>query len=172
METIGTDNPFTAAQERAVVAFAAALIPASEEYNVPSAGDAAIAREVLAAAKRAPAAVAAAVKALDEAAVAAHGVGFAELNDATRVRLLGLGQSNPPASRGDMNRAFDLSAQAGQRTLVSIVAQCYYRDDRVLRSLGMEPRPPFPKGFEVEQGDWSLLEPVKRRGKLYREVGG
>ena len=47
-----------------------------------------------------------------------------------------------------------------------------YRDDRVLRSLGMEPRPPFPKGFEVEQGDWSLLEPVKRRGKLYREVGG
>ena len=170
METIGTDNPFTAAQERAVVAFAAALIPASEEYNVPSAGDAAIAREVLVAAKRAPAAVAAAVKALDEAAVAAHGVGFAELNEAARARLLG--QSNPPASHGDMNRVFDPSAQAGQRTLVSIVAQCYYRDDRVLRSLGMEARPPFPKGFEVEQGDWSLLEPVKRRGKLYQEVGG
>lgn len=42
----------------------------------------------------------------------------------------------------------------------------------VLRSLDMEPRPPFPKGFAVEQGDWSLLEPVKRRGRLYREVRG
>ena len=170
METIGTDNPFTAAQERAIVAFAAALIPASEEYNVPSAGDAAIAREVLAAAKRAPPAVAAAVKTLDEWAVAAHGVGFAELNDAARARLLR--QSKVPGSAGGLNREFDPSARAGQRALVSIVAQCYYRDDRVLRSLGMEPRPPFPKGFEVEQGDWSLLEPVKRRGKLYREVGG
>lgn len=170
METIGTDNPFTAAQERAIVAFAAALIPASEEYNVPSAGDAAIAREVLAAAKRAPPAVAAAVKTLDEWAMAEHGVGFAELNDAARARLLR--QSKAPGSAGGLNREFDPSARAGQRALVSIVAQCYYRDDRVLRSLGMEPRPPFPKGFEVEQGDWSLLEPVKRRGKLYREVGG
>ena len=169
METIGTDNPFTAAQERAIVAFAAALIPASDEYNVPSAGDAAIAREVLAAAKRAPAAVAAAVKTLDEWAVAAHGVGFAELNDAARARLL---RQSKVGSAGGPNRVFDPSARAGQRALVSIVAQCYYRDDRVLRSLGMEPRPPFPKGFEVEQGDWSLLEPVKRRGKLYREVGG
>jgi hypothetical protein len=35
-------------------------------------------------------------------------------------------------------------------------------------SLGMEPRAPFPKGFEVEQGDWSLLDPVRARPKLYR----
>src|SRR5271170_7514834 len=45
--------------------------------------------------------------------------------------------------------------------LTRIILQCYYRDDRVMRSLGMEPRPPFPKGFEVEQGDWSLLDPVR-----------
>ena len=78
METIGTDNPFTAAQEATIVAFAAALIPASEEYGVPSAGDPAIA----------------------------------------------------------------------------------------------DARPPFPKGFDVEQGDWSLLDPVKRRGTIYRPVAG
>src|SRR6202040_912217 len=36
--------------------------------------------------------------------------------------------------------------------LERIVLQCYYRDDRVMRSLGLEVRPPFPKGFEVEQG--------------------
>jgi hypothetical protein len=49
-----------------------------------------------------------------------------------------------------------------------VIAQCYYRDDRVMRSLGMETRPPFPKGFEVEQGDWSLLDPVRARPKFYR----
>ena len=58
------------------------------------------------------------------------------------------------------------------RTLVSITAQCYYRDDRVMQALGMEPRPPFPEGFTIEEGDWTLLEPVRRRGKLYRDVAG
>jgi len=28
----------------------------------------------------------------------------------------------------------------------------------------------FPKGFEVEQGDWSLLDPVLARPKLYRDA--
>jgi len=51
-----------------------------------------------------------------------------------------------------------------------VVAQCYYRDDRVMQSLGMELRPPFPKGFEVEQGDWSLLDPVRARPAFYRRT--
>jgi hypothetical protein len=38
-------------------------------------------------------------------------------------------------------------------------------------SLGMEPRPPFPEGFEIEQGDWSLLDPVRGHPKLYRDAG-
>ena len=38
------------------------------------------------------------------------------------------------------------------------VLQCYYRDDRVMRALGLEPRPPYPKGHVLEQGDWSLLD--------------
>jgi hypothetical protein len=40
-----------------------------------------------------------------------------------------------------------------------------------MRSLGMEPRPPYPKGFAVEQGDWSLLDPVRARPTLYRDAG-
>ena len=55
--------------------------------------------------------------------------------------------------------------------LTRIILQCYYQDDRVMQSLGMEPRPPFPEGFEVEQGDWSLLDPVRGRPKLYRDAG-
>src|SRR5262249_5300022 len=32
------------------------------------------------------------------------------------------------------------------------VLQCYYRDDRVMRALGIEPRAPYPQGRVLEQG--------------------
>jgi hypothetical protein len=61
------------------------------------------------------------------------------------------------------------SGGAAAATLVRVVLQCYYRDDRVLRSLGLELRAPFPKGYTLEQGDWSLLDPVRARpAKLKR----
>ena len=65
-----------------------------------------------------------------------------------------------------------LRAEAGPRleVLHRVIPQCYHRDDRVMRAYGMEPRPPFPKGFEVEPGDWSLLDPVRARPKLFRAV--
>jgi hypothetical protein len=34
----------------------------------------------------------------------------------------------------------------------------------------MEARPPYPKGYQVVQGDLSLLEPVRARGKIYRDA--
>ena len=40
----------------------------------------------------------------------------------------------------------------------------------MMRSLGQEPRPPFPQGHVVEQGDWSLLDPVRARPRMYRSV--
>jgi len=52
-----------------------------------------------------------------------------------------------------------------------VTARCYYRDDRVMKSLGMEVRPPFPLGYPLDQGDWSLLEPVRSRGRIYRDAG-
>ena len=53
-----------------------------------------------------------------------------------------------------------------------VVLQCYYRDDRVVRSLGLEPRPPYPKGHVLEQGDWSLLGTVRGRPRMWRDVDG
>ena len=46
----------------------------------------------------------------------------------------------------------------------------YYQDDRVMAAIGLEPRPPFPKGYDVPSGDLSLLEPVRRRGRVWREA--
>jgi hypothetical protein len=46
----------------------------------------------------------------------------------------------------------------------------YYTHPRVVETLGLPPRPPFPKGYDVPATDFSLLDPVRRRAKLYREV--
>ena len=56
-----------------------------------------------------------------------------------------------------MTKEFRASGGAPAATLTRVVLQCYYRDDRVLRSLGLELRAPFPQGHVLEQGDWSLL---------------
>ncbi len=48
-------------------------------------------------------------------------------------------------------------------TLGRVILAAYYRDDRVLLAVGHEARAPFPKGYVVEQGDWSLLDPVRQR---------
>lgn len=48
------------------------------------------------------------------------------------------------------------------------VIQCYYQDERVLKALGLECRAPFPDGFNVPDGDFTLLEQVYKRGEIYR----
>jgi hypothetical protein len=65
-----------------------------------------------------------------------------------------------------------LRAEGGRpvSVLSRIILLCYYRDDRVMVSLGLEVRPPFPKGHVVEQGDWSLLDPVRNRSPFWRQV--
>ncbi|MBW2229897.1 MAG: gluconate 2-dehydrogenase subunit 3 family protein [Deltaproteobacteria bacterium] len=45
----------------------------------------------------------------------------------------------------------------------------YYQHPDVIQTLGLEPRPPHPKGYEIEESDLSLLDPVRARPKLYRE---
>jgi hypothetical protein len=50
------------------------------------------------------------------------------------------------------------------------VLQCYYRDDRVLHALGIEPRGTFPRSHMLEQGDWSLLDAVRDRPRMWRDV--
>src|SRR5258708_23428362 len=61
------------------------------------------------------------------------------------------------------------SAAAPAAALGRLILSAYYRDDRVLLALGHEARAPFPKGYEVEQRDWSLLEAVKHRPAFWRK---
>ena len=76
----------------------------------------------------------------------------------------------PPARRAEVANAFREKGGVALMALVRVVLLCYYRDDRVMESLGQEPRSPFPKGHVVEQGDYSLLDPVRARPPIWRKV--
>jgi hypothetical protein len=130
---------------------AAMIIPASDEYKVPGADDSAIQADILATLGRDTDMV---TSALDHLARLA-GKPLAELD---------------PAKRDAVAGEFRASGGPAAATLVRVVLQCYYRDDRVLRSLGLELRAPFPKGYTLKQGDWSILDPVKARSSTLRRA--
>ncbi|MGY8636988.1 hypothetical protein RAD15_31410 [Bradyrhizobium sp. 14AA] len=127
------------------------IVPASDEYKVPGADDAVIQADVLATLGRDTRLVAAALDHLAQLA----GQPLAELDT---------------ARRDVVAQEFRTSGGAAAATLVRVVLQCYYRDDRVLRSLGLELRAPFPKGYVLPDGDWSLLDPVKARAGTLRRA--
>ncbi|HTR85104.1 MAG TPA: hypothetical protein VMI56_11545 [Reyranella sp.] len=127
-------------------AFAATMIPASAKHGVPGADDEKIFADI--------------VKSLDR-----------DLTDvrAALKRLAGIADL-PADKRLEKANAFRAEGGPTMIAIARAVLQCYYRDDRVMRSLGQEPRSPFPKGHVVEQGDWSLLDPVKARPPFWRKV--
>lgn len=127
------------------------MIPASGEHRVPGADDEAIFKDIARSIGRDRGEVRQALAMLRASA----GGPFVALDD-VRARATAM--------------AF-LSRQAREiSTLGRVVLQCYYRDDRVFASLGREPRAPFPKGHEMPPTDWSLLDPVRRRSRMWRDV--
>ncbi|NKB58200.1 MAG: hypothetical protein GKS00_17890 [Alphaproteobacteria bacterium] len=150
-----TETTFTETEARALTILADMIVPASDEYGVPGAGDPAIMDNILADAERHRARIIAALSALDDIARKEHGAVFTDLD---------------PAQRDSVAETFRAAHAAGADLIANLTVQGYYRDDRVMTSLGMEPRPPHPKGYEVEQGDWSLLDPVRQREAFYRET--
>jgi hypothetical protein len=137
-------NELTTAHRDDLRTIAAMIVPASDEYKVPGADDPAIQADMVATLGRDTALVR---EGLDHLARLA-GKPLADLE---------------PSRRDAVAQEFRASGGAAAATLVRVVLQCYYRDDRVLRSLGLETRAPFPKGYALEQGDWSVLDPVKAR---------
>ena len=145
------NDSLTAEQTRDLRALAGSIIPPSATYGVPGADDEKIFNDILNSLERDRDDICRALAQL----VTLAGGAFADLE---------------PARRAEVAATFREMGAAPLAALVRVVLLCYYRDDRVMRSLGQEPRPPFPKGHVVEQGDWSLLEPVRRRPRLYRVV--
>ncbi|HEX3996453.1 MAG TPA: hypothetical protein VHX39_35220 [Acetobacteraceae bacterium] len=144
-------SELTPVESRDLRCIAGMMIPASAEFNVPGADDAVIFADIVGTMGRDTAHVREALGAL--------------------ASLAGGPVADQDAARRDaVVLAFRERGGPAAATLSRVILQCYYRDDRVVQSLGLEPRPPFPKGHTLEQGDWSLLDPVRKRAKLWRDA--
>ena len=137
------------AERRDLQRIAGMMIPACEEFGVPGADDAVIFADIVGSIGRDVGEVRAALSQL----AALAGGAFAELE----------------AARAETVAAAFHACGGAVATLGRVILQCYYRDDRVLRSVGHEPRAPFPLGRVLEQGDWSLLDAVRGRATLWRD---
>jgi hypothetical protein len=149
---VSTTPALTDAEARDLRALAGAMIPASAEYNVPGGDDELIFTDILKSLER---------DCEDCRTALVH---LARLSGGS---FAGLSAER----RADVAAEFRKEGGAPLSALSRVVLLCYYRDDRVMRSLGQEPRAPFPKGHEVEQGNWSLLDPVRARAPMHRRPG-
>jgi hypothetical protein len=145
------NEPLSPTESRDLRCIAAMMVPSSAEFGVPGADDDIIFADIEQSIGRDLNDVRKALAGIAERA----GGAFSELGSVRREQA-----------------AADFRAQGGSplATVSRVILQCYYRDDRVVRSLGLEPRAPFPKGHTIEQGDWSLLDPVRARPKMWRDA--
>jgi len=142
----------TADERRALAGVLDALIPPSSDGRLPGAGAAGVATHVERVLRTLPdlrAMVVDGLRDLDAQAHAQHGRAFVDLDDRDGAALV--------------------AAQGFSYALIPHTYVGYYQQDRVLEAIGMEPRPPHPKGYAVPENDLTLLEPVKARGKRFRE---
>lgn len=137
-------DKLTQAEVDTFTEIAGLMVPASEKHRVPGANDPDIMREIVEDANK--------HAAQDVKLALAAWSGLSAPDSATRV-------------------ASFLSEKAAQASLLqAVVNRVYYRNDAVMDSLGMETRAPFPKGYEVDDGDWSILDKVRKMDPIWRPI--
>jgi hypothetical protein len=144
-----TDQPLTDAEREDLRCLAGMIIPASTKYDVPGADDPTIFADIVGSIGHDHDSVRAALATLR--AIAGGPIACLE-----------------PSRRKEVAARLRADGGLPVGVVTRIVILCYYRDERVMVSLGLEPRAPFPKGHVLEQGDWSLLDPVRSRKPFWR----
>jgi len=147
---------FSEAQRAALAAVLDAIIPRSADGRLPGAGELGLASAIEEKLGAMSVFTARGLDALDALARARGAAGLAALAAADRTDVLNAHAADDPGFLPG---------------LVFQVYSAYYQHPRVLAGLGLEPRPPHPQGYPLEQPDLdALLAPVRARAKRYREA--
>ena len=144
-------DAFTSQQLEILTCVLDELIPPSADGQLPGAGALGLASGIAEHVARTPGALAVLAEVLD--ALAAEG--FAALAGAARTAAL---------------QAFAARHPSFVPGLFAPACVRYYGEPSVALALGLEARPPHPKGYTLEPGDLGGLEAVRRRGRIYREA--
>jgi hypothetical protein len=148
-----TNHPAFSDDERRVLASVLdELIPPSTDGRLSGAGQLGIADYIDEALQKTPelkSMIAQGLADLDQLARRRNAPGFAALSREDKLQLL-----------NEWGFVLPLTLHA---------YSAYYQHAQVVEALGLEARPPHPKGYHMEPNDLTLLEAVQRRPKLYRE---
>ncbi|MBL8384255.1 MAG: gluconate 2-dehydrogenase subunit 3 family protein [Burkholderiales bacterium] len=147
--------PFTAAERAILDALMDLMIPASPDGRMPSAQSLALYAQTAGLTAAEAATFRGGLADLDARAQAARGAGFAALDPAAAQAIVAALR----AERSAFLHAFTLHTAAR-----------YLAHDAVMPLIGLEPRASWPRGHAVAEGDWSLIEVVRARPRLYRAV--
>jgi hypothetical protein len=148
-------RPLTSEERAALDIVLNMIVPPSADGRMPGAVEVGVPAYLCAEAPDALPVLCRELEELDRRARERFARAFAELEEHDRKSLIGEMRA----------RESSFMSRLAAETLA-----CYYQHDRVLEGLGIEARPPYPKGYQVVQGDLSLLEPVRARGKIYRDA--
>jgi hypothetical protein len=148
---------FTAQQALSLTSVLDEIVPRSSDGKLPAAGELGVIDYVGLALQQMPAlqtTILQGLAALEDVSRRSKEKGFAALSKRDRLEVLD---------------ELALVDAAFLPTLTFLTFVGYYRDGRIVTALGLQPRPPHPGGYELPPNDLSLLEPVRRRSKMYRE---
>ncbi len=143
-------TPLSADETDALRTIAGTMVPEDAALGMPGADDPAILDDIVRSIGRDLPLVREALAAI----MAKAGKGFAGLER---------------SAREDLINDWYAGGGAAAAVLGRVILGAYYRDDRVLVALGHEARAPFPKGYVLEPGDWSLLDAVRDRPPFWRD---
>jgi hypothetical protein len=149
---------FSDAESRGLSAILDTLIPPSEDGRLPGAGEAGLVAYVEELVGKSP----------ELGPMLRQGI---ECADAlARERGAESFASLPGEDRTTVLNATSEGAPGLVPSLTFHIYSRYYREPQVMQAIGLEPRPPHPKGYEIGPSDMSkLLAPVVARGKVYRK---
>lgn len=74
------------------------------------------------------------------------------------------------AGRASALRVVETEMREAFGSLVSLALQDYYESEPVLRAMGWRVEPPQPRGHALPPFDDALLDPVRRRGRIWRDA--
>ena len=145
---------FSAEQEQVIAALIDAVVPPSDDGRLPGAGELDLVPHVERSVRQNPM--------------------LRPVLDYGLSAIAELAAKRSPAGLKALSRA-DWAAVFGEFTagdefftpaFMFLVYGGYYQHPRVVTMLGLEPRAPHPKGYEMGADDWSLLDPVRRRPRF------
>jgi len=143
------DFRLTADEERLLVGLLDAVLPASADGRLPAAGQLDLVEQIARTVRETP-----------------------MLRPVVEYGLTALGELAAKRADGDLRAVLEEFAAGDQffmPAFLFLVYSTYYQNPRVLAALGLEARPPHPKGHEMEPIDLTLLDPVRRREGMFRK---